>query len=116
MSAPDQLTAAAVPPAWLQTKGLMGILLLWIGTLLFGLAMVADGVVRAAHQDRAAADLIHQLHLTAPAFYPAGHPLRHPGHQSRGIPSHYTPLMPLALVSDRWEWFMVEGVRWEQLP
>jgi hypothetical protein len=43
-----------------------------------------------------AADLCARLHLTAPAFYPAGHPLRHPEAQNRGILAGYSPRLPLA--------------------
>jgi hypothetical protein len=57
----------------------------------------ADGVLRSHRQDAAAADLIARLHITTPAYYPAGHPLRHPESQTTGITARHTPHLPLWL-------------------
>jgi hypothetical protein len=76
----------------------------------------ADGAWRSRHQDRAAADLCARLHLAAPAFYPAGHPLRHPEAQARGILAGSSPRLPLASTQAGPPW-LVEGLDgWETLP
>jgi hypothetical protein len=102
------------PPAWCRRGGAKLVLLLWAATLLIWVVLGADGVWRSRHQDRSAADLCARLHLAAPAFYPAGHPLRHPEAQTRGILAGHTPRLPLAESDPQWS---VGGLdHWETQP
>jgi hypothetical protein len=103
-------------PAWLKLGGVKGLLLLWFGTLVIWIIIGTDGVFRSSLQDREAADLIAYLDLTAPAYYPAGHPCRHPENQAPGIIASPTPLLPLALSRQRPQWLPEGGHQWEPLP
>jgi hypothetical protein len=103
-------------PAWLKLGGLKCVRLLWFGALVIWIVLGADGVFRSSRQDRQAADLISYLDLTAPAYYPAGHPWRHPENQAPGIFASPTPLMPLALSRQLRPWFPDRWHQWEPLP
>jgi hypothetical protein len=104
------------PPKGYRLGGVYAVLLLWAATALIWIVLGADGIWRARDQDRAAAALCAHLHLTAPACYPAGHALRHPETQAKGIPAHYTPRLPLALTQTRPRWLGMALDHWETLP
>jgi hypothetical protein len=108
--------ATTSPPAWLAVGWLKSLLLLGAGTLVVWMALGADGILRATHRDEAAADLIARLHLTTPAYYPAGHPLRHPESRQAGIPARHTPQLPLWLTQDGIEPLPAPLARWEAQP
>ena len=92
------------------------ILLIWAASLLIWLALGADMVFRSATQDRAAATAMARLHLTAPAYYPAGHPQRHPEYQNQGISAGHTPLLPFAPTHHRLQFLPDALNRWETHP
>jgi hypothetical protein len=104
------------PSTGCRLDGAKRFLILWALTLLTWVALAGDGVWRSRSQDRAAAELCARLHLTAPAYYPAGHPLRHPEIRASGIVAGHTPRLPLALTQPGPQWMADSAGRWETLP
>ena len=106
----------APSPGWLRLGPARGCCLLGAATLALWLLMGADKHLRSGTQEQAAADRMAHLHLTAPAYFPAGHPLRHPESRVRGIPSTHAPGLQHNPARGSYLWLpMVAPVR-EGLP
>ena len=88
-------------PVWMQLGWTKALYLLWVATLLIWIALGADMTFRSTVQDRSATELMARLHLTAPAYYPAGHPLRHPDSRHPGVAARHTPFHPLHLTRNQ---------------
>lgn len=82
------------PPAWLHLNWTKALFILWVGTLLLWIALGADMIFRSARQDRRAVQLARGLHLTRPAYFPAGHPWRHPESGHPGVEARHSPRLP----------------------
>ena len=106
------MSGPPAPPAWMGLGAAKCVLLLWEITLLACLALGADIRLRSTAQPRAAA-LMARLHLTAPAWSPAGHPWRHPESRSDGISPAHTPQLPRHLAQEDFVLLPEALTRWE---